>query len=63
MTKHMSDTDAIADKVIEKLAKELDNLSLLGDDELHRLATHGEASPTPQQRLMYAVARLLDRRR
>jgi hypothetical protein len=45
MTKDMSDTDAIADKVIEKLAKALDNLSLLDDDGLRSIATSAEVSP------------------
>jgi hypothetical protein len=62
VTKDMSDTDAIADKVIEKLAKALDNLSLLDDDGLRSIATSAEVSPTPEQRLKSAIARLLIRR-
>jgi hypothetical protein len=62
MTKQMSDTDAIADKVIEKLAKALDDLSLLDDHGLRLVATAAQVSPTPEQRLRSAIARLLIRR-
>jgi hypothetical protein len=61
MTKHMSDSDAIADKVIEKLAKTLDTVSLSDEDALCLIAT--QASTTPEQRLTSAIARLLIRRR
>lgn len=58
----VNDKDTIADKVIEKLAKVLDDLSLLDDNELHRIATSAVVSPTSEQRLKLAIARLLTRR-
>ena len=61
MTKHMSDTEAVADKVMEKLANVLAGLDM-DNSELHRIATSMEVSPTPEQRLRLGIARLLTRR-
>jgi len=56
------DAEAVANRVIEKLANILAALDV-DDNELRRIATSAEVSRTPEQQLKSAIAQLLTRRR